>query len=354
MARAKMQSWKDYCSLTPSNNPWNAVYRMASGKTRSTTLLTTLKKPDGSHTSTLKDTLQYMIDHFVPDDKETAENNYHKHVREINKVPLATEDDADFTQREIIHILENMDPNKTPGEDGLTSKILLEVAKILPRFVTAIYNNCLRRNNVPQQWKKARLVPIIKPEKESSQEVTKFRPISLLNTGGKVLEKLLINRILHHINTNNQMSNKQFGFTPQTSTVDAAMSLKIFVEENLNKNRYMVLVSLDIQGAFDSAWWPAIMQSLRNFQCPKNLYKLADSYFNQRTATLAVNNIKVDKKVSKGCPHKDPVPGWDFGIFSITPFKLRLHWPTKFNFFSAFLLPRIFQRNHRISWVLIP
>ena len=64
----------------------------------------------------------------------------------------------------------------------------------------------------------------------------------------------------------------------------------------------MVLVSLDIQGAFDSAWWPAIMQSLRNFQCPKNWYKLADRYFNQRTATLAVNNIKVDKKVSKGCP----------------------------------------------------
>jgi hypothetical protein len=39
----------------------------------------------------------------------------------------------------------------------------------------------------------------VKPGKGNSDEVSKFRPISLLNTGGKVLEKLLINRINHHV-----------------------------------------------------------------------------------------------------------------------------------------------------------
>ncbi|KAJ4448236.1 hypothetical protein ANN_10250 [Periplaneta americana] len=299
MTKEKINSWKRYCSLTPSSNPWNEVYRIASGKTRKPIPLTTLKKPGGSLTSSLKETLQLMIDYFVPEDEEAADNNCHKQVRETNRIPLKTQDDVDFSQQEIRRIIEKMDPNKSPGDDGITSKVLLQVAKILPRYVTAIYNNCLRQAYFPEQWKKARLLPIIKPGKDASIEVTKFRPISLLNTSGKVLEKLLIDRIMHHIQTKNLMNGNQFGFTPQRSTVDAAVALKDCVEESLRQNQYLVLVSLDIQGAFDSAWWPSIMQALRKFHCPRNLYKLTDNYFSQRAAILAANNIKLEKKIEE-------------------------------------------------------
>ena len=46
--KEKIQSWKQYCSLTPSGNPWNTVYCIASGKIKNSSPLTTLKKPDGS------------------------------------------------------------------------------------------------------------------------------------------------------------------------------------------------------------------------------------------------------------------------------------------------------------------
>jgi hypothetical protein len=44
--KEKINSWKQYCN-TSSNNPWDVVYKLASGKTRNTVALTTLKKPDG-------------------------------------------------------------------------------------------------------------------------------------------------------------------------------------------------------------------------------------------------------------------------------------------------------------------
>jgi len=50
-------------------------------------------------------------------------------------------------------------------------------------------------SNLPKEVEKALIIPIIKPGQEGSDEVQKFRPISLLNTGGKVLEKVMINRI---------------------------------------------------------------------------------------------------------------------------------------------------------------
>jgi hypothetical protein len=45
LRKAKVQSWKQYRNVTTSSNPWNAVYKLASGKIKSRSLLSTLKKP---------------------------------------------------------------------------------------------------------------------------------------------------------------------------------------------------------------------------------------------------------------------------------------------------------------------
>jgi len=82
---------------------------------------------------------------------------------------------------------------------------------------------------LPQIWKRAKIIPIVKPGKETIDDISKYRPISLINTAAKVLEKVLINRIMHHIYSNNLTSKNQYGFTPHTSTVDATMALKDFV-----------------------------------------------------------------------------------------------------------------------------
>ena len=49
------------------------------------------------------------------------------------------------------------------------------------------------------------------------------------------------------------MSKSQYGFTPQTSTVDAVMTLKDFVQESINDRQYVVVISVDVKGAFDAA-----------------------------------------------------------------------------------------------------
>jgi hypothetical protein len=90
--------------------------------------------------------------------------------------------------------------------------------------------------------------------------------------------------------SNNLMSNNQYRFTPQTSTVDAVMALKDCVQYSLNDGQHIALISLDVKGAFDAAWWPSILNSLKTLKCPRNLYNLCESYFNERTATLVLNS----------------------------------------------------------------
>jgi retron-type reverse transcriptase len=76
----------------------------------------------------------------------------------------------------------------------------------------------------------------------------------LLNTEGKILEKLFIQRIMHHAYTTEALNKNQYGFTPQKNTVDAAMEVRQYIEPHINKGGVAIIISLDVQGAFGSAW----------------------------------------------------------------------------------------------------
>jgi len=78
--------------------------------------------------------------------------------------------------------------------------------------------------------------------------------------------------------------------------------VKDYIEDELRERHITILANFDVKGAFDAAWWPNILKTLKEFQCPKNLYNLAKSYFSERTETLSTNSIHVEKDVSEGCP----------------------------------------------------
>jgi hypothetical protein len=84
-----------------------------------------------------------------------------------------------------------------------------------------MYNSCLKNEIFRKIRNKAKIIPITKPDTQNSRDVNKYRPISLLKIDGKILEKALINRINHHINTTEFLKKNQYGFIPQKSTIDA-------------------------------------------------------------------------------------------------------------------------------------
>jgi hypothetical protein len=203
---------------------------------------------------------------------------------------------------EIKDVVASLDNKKAPGKYGITGEIYRITFETLPRYITAIYNGCLRSGTFQKIWKRAEIIPINNPGKENSNSVTKYRTISLINVGGKILEKLLINRVMHHVHKNNCMNQNQFGFTPQKSTTDAAMLVKEYVEEGLEHGQIAIIVSLDVSSAFDNVWWPTILNTLKEFKCPQNLYNLVKSYLSQRTAEISTNTTRVERDVTKGCP----------------------------------------------------
>jgi hypothetical protein len=132
------------------------------------------------------------MDHFVPEDSVNSNGVHHKRIRQQGCRVCTQTDDDEFKKQEILAVLKKFNPSKAPGEDALNSNVLLHTYKSFPNFFTEICNECLRSGHFPKQWKHFIIIPIVKLGKEWCNEVNKCRPISLLNVGGKVLKKLLI------------------------------------------------------------------------------------------------------------------------------------------------------------------
>lgn len=79
-----------------------------------------------------------------------------------------------------------------------------------------------------------------------------YRPISLLPVCGKVLDKIITNRLLMYLEKNKILENTQFGFRKKRSTTDALSVTKKYIEEHLGKMQIVSMMSFDIKNAFNS------------------------------------------------------------------------------------------------------
>ena len=98
LQQQKIKSWNQFCSQPEDSNPWNAVYKLASGRLRNKTTLTTLQTPNGTYTIDMNSTIKQMTGHFTPEDNGRSDSEHHKRIRQqITEAP-ATSNDEEFTQ----------------------------------------------------------------------------------------------------------------------------------------------------------------------------------------------------------------------------------------------------------------
>jgi retron-type reverse transcriptase len=258
--------------------------------------MTTLQKPDRTITADMRETLTVTLEQLILEDN-VQDDRLPQGNSSLAEQQIDTPDDKDFTQDVVRQVVEGFKPRKAPGPDGITNEIQQLVYKGIPKTMTAIYNECLRTGCFPTNWKTARILPITKPGRE-------FRPISLINTAGKVLEKLLIKRTMNHLHKTKFLNENQYGFTPQKNTIDAAMEARKFIKPQLEEGRVVIMVSLDVREAFDSAWWPAILKGLRDTKCPRNLYNLTLDYLKERKAAINIKSFNIEKRTTKGGPQR--------------------------------------------------
>jgi hypothetical protein len=132
---------------------------------------------------------------------------------------------------------------------------------------------------------------IPKPGKDPTNPQS-YRPISLLNITGKILEKILTSRLKHVLETNNLLPPEQFGFRAQRSTINPILEFHTDSTRHANLKECTLAVFLDIERAFDTVWHDGLIQKLISLRLNPNFIKIIDSFLTNRTCRVKIQNSK--------------------------------------------------------------
>ncbi|XP_035231015.1 uncharacterized protein LOC118202904 [Stegodyphus dumicola] len=210
-------------------------------------------------------------------------------------------DDPPFQDPEVNAIMRILPKRKAPGPDSLDYSIVKAVHKEKPGFLCKYFNKLLEHRYFPVAFKTGQVVLFAKPEKHPNDPAS-FRPICLLSAIGKVLEKLAVTRLKHHLTRKKFLSQLQFGFRESISTVHALDLLQKEITEARSNNQHVAVLSLDLQSAFDSLWWPAALEVLHTADIPNNLLQFFKSYLSNRQFIVVHDRGIITRQQTRGSP----------------------------------------------------
>jgi hypothetical protein len=195
----------------------------------------------------------------------------------------------------------HINPKKAPGFDLITDVILHQLPKKAIVKLTHLYNATLRLHYVPSYWKAAEVIVIPKPGKPVN-EVTSYRPISLLPILSKLFEKLLFRRLKPILDEKRIIPTHQFGFRSKHSTIDQVHRITSIIEKSLEEKQVCCTTFLDVAQAFDRVWHEGLLHKIE-LLLPSDYSQLLNSYLTDRNFRVKQGEMYSElKPIKAGVP----------------------------------------------------
>lgn len=173
------------------------------------------------------------------------------------------------------------------GVDGISIKMLRGLSPFCIGAVTHLINASLNTGDFPSGWKQSVVVPL--PKTLNPSLVSDFRPISILPVISKILEKVVVEQLVSHLETEGLLPETQSGFRQGFSTCSALLNVVDEMITAKDKGLESVMTSLDFSQAFDSVNFDLLLAKLRFYQFDDISVKWFSSYLTGRTQRTKVN-----------------------------------------------------------------
>jgi len=254
-----------------------------------------LKK--SAHTSKLTLAIKFTKQKFIDGTKTTSENS-----PIISTINPNNSDQIDLNSSITLNEMEtalNKCQSKSPGPDNIPYFFITNLGKIAKKFLLDIYNNIWHSGVIPKEWKKGIIIPILKPGK-NKHVVEGYRPITLLNTMTKIMEKIINLRLIWFLEKNEILSKEQSGFR---STMDNLITIKTEIENAFKHKQILGMISLDITKAYDSVWRHRVLTLLSKILTNGNMFKYITNFLKEIKF-----QVKVSHTLSKTFSQENGIP----------------------------------------------
>ena len=194
---------------------------------------------------------------------------------------------------EICCIINQLNVIKSCGSDGIEAKFIVLAAEVLSSVLAILFNACFDFGIFPTCLKTAKVVPIYKAG--DINEVTNYRPISILSIFSKILEKLVHTRKLF-FKCHSALTSTQYGFRPKYSTFHALLDITNSASDNIEKKLYTGLVFLDLTKAFDTVNHSILLYNFEHYGIRGIVNNFFGSFLSNRNQYVTINKTNFSLK----------------------------------------------------------
>ena len=204
-------------------------------------------------------------------------------------------------EEEVQNIIIDLNTKKASGYDELNNFLLKNTVNEIISPLTHILNMSLMQGVVPDRMKIAKVIPVFK--KGNSEDLSNYRPISLLTSVSKILERLVYSRTLKFLNEFNVLSNSQFGFRKKHSTSHALLTFIDKIANATDNQLHTVGIFLDLSKAFDTIDHDILLYKLCHYGIRGKALDWFKSYLSNRKQFVTINGQDSSlKNISCGVP----------------------------------------------------
>ena len=253
--------------------------------------------------------LPEMFSNYFSDKIMIIRNELESHT--ISALPAQTDSFSGITlstfepvtEVMVKHVIMKSGP-KTCSLDPIPTPLLLEILDCLLPSLTALINSSLSSGLFPQVFKSALIFPLLKKPSLDPNELKNFRPISNLPFISKIIEKLVLVQISHHLSANNLLNQFQSAYRPGHSAETALLKIVNDLLLSLDDGKMSLLASLDLSAAFDTIDHNILLHRLKHdFGLSGTVLDWFSSYLSGRIQSVSVHShTSVPASVSCGVP----------------------------------------------------
>ena len=196
------------------------------------------------------------------------------------------------TPEHIQKIIKKMQPKVSLDAQGMSTKMIKLIGNEISSPLSHIFNLSLTSGVFPVKLKMCRVIPIFKSGSKS--ECDNYRPISLLSSISKILEKIVAQKLIDHLLNNDLLYVHQYGFLPNHSTEHNLLQIVNYISKALNDGNFCIGVFLDLKKAFDVCSHEILLKKLAKMGIRGTSLLWFKNYLAGRSQYVEVNGSKSD------------------------------------------------------------